>query len=511
MYSRNIYLLKNIGLLALSSFSSRLLLFILIPVYTSFLTTQEVGIYDLVLSTATVLCPILTCNISAGVMRFFLDHFVSKQKVATVGFRFLFLGFLLSFIIVLICREFSSTVSKYAVYIFLLTSLFMLNQFLIEFAKGLESVYSIAVASFLGAVSLLIGTVFFLKYLKLALDGFFLASIISQALSALSFIILLKVYSFIKFKDILGIRKSNAASSVSTSTPLSSVILSDDEKSEHEESAFSLQHQMLAFSLPSITIAVGWWINSTAGRYLVAMILGVGANGILSVSYKIPQIVNLIHTVFIQAWQISAVKEYSSNDSSFYYGRMFILNSFVLNIAGALTILFLKPICSLVFSESFCDARLYIPYLIVSVIINSVAGFLGPILSAKKNSKAMAVSAIWGIVTNLLFSLVLICFVGIQGACLAAVISSFSIFVVRKKKTESDMIISNPWIVYITWLLLLTEASIEIFTDWIFIESCIVILICGLNYKEFILVIHKTVEFCSISYLKLKVLFNFKR
>ena len=41
------YLLKNIGLLTLSNFGTKILLFLLLPLYTSILTVEEYGLYDL--------------------------------------------------------------------------------------------------------------------------------------------------------------------------------------------------------------------------------------------------------------------------------------------------------------------------------------------------------------------------------------------------------------------------------------------------------------------------------
>ncbi|SFK61087.1 oligosaccharide flippase family protein [Succinivibrio dextrinosolvens] len=488
MYSRNKYLLKNIGVLALSSFSSRVLLFLLIPVYTSYLTTKEVGVYDLILSTVTILSPILTCNISSGVMRFFLDPSISKHDVSIVGFRYLLLGLFISFILILLCRKYSSVITDYSVYIFLFTFFFTVNHFLICFAKGLEAVSALAVASFFEASSLLLGSVVLLRYLNLALEGFFLAAIISKVISSVCLFTILRVYKFVKIKDIMGLNNVCTFNSIGP----------------NHNSTNSLQWQMLSYSIPIIATYIGWWINSTAGRYLVAFFLGVGANGILSVAYKIPQIVNLFHTVFIQAWQITAIKEWDSDDSKVYYGKMFLLNSFVLNMVGAFTILFTSAICSLIFSSNFYNARFYIPFLIISVIINSVAGFLGPILSAKKNSKALAYSAFLGTVTNLFFAVIFIYFCGTQGACFAAVISSLSIYIVRKFAVESDIIIPHYWTLYVTWSLLMAEAFIEIYTDYIWVESLIVIIIIIVNNKEFSLVTKKGWDICNNLYHNLK-------
>ena len=74
------YLIKNIGLLAFSNFSSKVLVFLLVPLYTNVLTTLEYGIYDLAISTVSLLAPVLTINISDAVMRFLINE--KKEKEA---------------------------------------------------------------------------------------------------------------------------------------------------------------------------------------------------------------------------------------------------------------------------------------------------------------------------------------------------------------------------------------------------------------------------------------------
>lgn len=71
MNSKYKYLIKNTGILAISNFSSKLLVFFLVPIYTSVLSTAEYGTYDLAMSTVLLLYPVLTVNIVDGVMQFF--------------------------------------------------------------------------------------------------------------------------------------------------------------------------------------------------------------------------------------------------------------------------------------------------------------------------------------------------------------------------------------------------------------------------------------------------------
>ena len=83
------YLFKNIGVLMIANFSSKILVFLLVPLYTSVLSTTEYGSYDLAVSTATLLFPILTLNIVDAVMRFSMDCAVNKKTIATIGMKFI--------------------------------------------------------------------------------------------------------------------------------------------------------------------------------------------------------------------------------------------------------------------------------------------------------------------------------------------------------------------------------------------------------------------------------------
>lgn len=83
------YLFKNIGLLTLSSFATKLLSFFLVPLYTNILTTTEYGTYDLFNTTVGVLLPILTLNVQDAVMRFAMDSKSNRKAIISVAMKIL--------------------------------------------------------------------------------------------------------------------------------------------------------------------------------------------------------------------------------------------------------------------------------------------------------------------------------------------------------------------------------------------------------------------------------------
>ena len=85
--NRTKYLVKNVGILAASNFASKILVLLLVPLYTSVLSSEEVGLYDIVVSSVGLVFPLLTLNIVDALMRFLMDKSKSKEEVVSIAFR----------------------------------------------------------------------------------------------------------------------------------------------------------------------------------------------------------------------------------------------------------------------------------------------------------------------------------------------------------------------------------------------------------------------------------------
>ena len=116
------YLIKNIGLLTLSSFATKLLSFLLVPLYTSILSTTDYGTYDIFNTTVGVLLPILTLNIQDAVIRFALDKNYKNESIATIGLRYVIRANMIVAAGLVINKifGFSAVANQYAVYFFLM-------------------------------------------------------------------------------------------------------------------------------------------------------------------------------------------------------------------------------------------------------------------------------------------------------------------------------------------------------------------------------------------------------
>ena len=186
----------------------------------------------------------------------------------------------------------------------------------------------------------------------------------------------------------------------------------------HLKISKKVQAEVLKYSAPLVLTAVSWWINSASDKYVVSFLIGVSANGILSVAYKIPTILNTIQQLFLQAWQISAVKEYNADSKVFYQETFQILDALMSLLALGL-ILTTRIVAHVLYAKDFFVAWKYVPFLLISSVINTASGYLGAILSAKKDSKTMGESAVISAIANTVMNIVFVKWFGVQGATIA--------------------------------------------------------------------------------------------
>ena len=444
------YLIKNTGILTISSFSSRILVFLLVPLYTSVLTTAEYGSYDLSVTTIQLLLPILTVNIYDSVMRFYMDSNYTKREVSAVGLKYLIISSVLFGFFIFVNYQIGLfgvlySIREYSILVFVYYVTNLANQYLTQMAKGLERVKDIAEAGVVNTLVTLLLNIVLLLVVRMGLRGFFISYIAGQMSSAL--IIFLKTHYWKHLS--LKINKQ-------------------------------YEKEMLAYSIPLILGTIGWWCNNASDRYVVTYMCGIAANGIYSVAYKIPSILTTLQQIFLQAWQISAVKEYKEEDSARFYGKTFVTINLAMCLLCCGLILFTKPIAHLLYAKDFYLAWQYVPFLLVSGVFNAASGIIGPILNANKDSKSLGISSLAGALVNIVLNFTLISVIGVQGAAIATAVSSYVIYMLRKITVGQRIKVADYWKVYLSWTVIVAQAVVSIYMENIIAELFLIgVLVIG--------------------------------
>ena len=193
---------------------------------------------------------------------------------------------------------------------------------------------------------------------------------------------------------------------------------------------------MLKYCIPLIPTVVLWWIINVSDQYMVIFFKGVAESGIYNAAYKIPNFVIIFSTIFIDAWQLSAVDEYNSRGNSKFFSDVFNVYSGSLFVVGAFLITLSKFITSVYLGKEYYESWQYEPILVIATTFSCLVNFYASIYMAKKKSVLSMLTAGVGAIINIVLNLVFIPKFGAYGAAIATAVSFVVVFIIRAKNTK---------------------------------------------------------------------------
>lgn len=463
-------LLKNIGILTIGQFGTKILVFLLIPIYTNILTTSEYGAYDLLSTTISLLIPILTSNISVAAQRFSMDREYVPRHIVSISMQYTCLGLLGAILLTIINHifKFSIILDQYNIAFLLLFGAQAINGLFVELAVGRNEIAHVSISGALSTVAVITFNILFLVIFRWGIVGYFAASFLGLCVQLMYIFLALELKKEIDFNQ---------------------------NKSAH------LKRKMLAFSRPQIANNIGWWINNVSDRYIVTFFCGVDANGIYSIGYRIPSMLNLVQSIFSQAWGISAVRNYYTEGQEHFFSKTYAVYNLGMTAICSFFILSSRLLARLLFAKEFYQAWEYVPYLLIAMVFGAMSGYLGGIFSAQKEVKIFTFSTVCGALSNIVMSLFLVSIWGPLGAAVATMISYFIVWLIRfihiKRNIVLDVKIFRDFVVY--GILLMQSLVITKMTGVMiicFIEILGFVIILLLNKPELGLILSAIKRFC---------------
>lgn len=393
------YLIKNIGLLAMANFATRLLSFLMVPLYTNIVSTGEYGIYDLFVTTINLLVPILTLNITDAVCRFSLDKEYDRNAIVVVGTKYVFIANFVVAVGLVINSIFNiaPSINEYSLLFFLMFVVNSISGVIIGYTRGIERVADLSISSIIASAVTIGLNIFFLVVLKWGITGYFIANIIGPFIQC--------VYLFFRDKLYNGF--------------------------QHIKLYKNEQKEMLSYCKPLMANTISWWINNASDRYIVIFFCGISENGIYSVASKIPSLLNIFQSIFGQAWTISVVKDFDPEDKDEFYSLTYRLYNCLMTVMCSFIIWLDKILARILYTNDFYSAWKYVPWLTIAVVFSSLTGYLGGFFSAVKDSKTFSFSTTIGAISNILLNFLLTPIMGAMGAAIATTVCYAIVWVYR--------------------------------------------------------------------------------
>ncbi len=391
-------LVSNTALISLGTFGSKLLVFFMVRFYTGYLSEAQFGTADLIQQTANLLLPIISVGITDGVFRFAVDTKIDRKSVFSSGFYTITFGGL-AFLLIAPLLWLTHMFNGYIWLIILYTMFSCYHSLCSKYIRARGSTAFFAIQGIVNTSLVIVFNILFLAVFNFGITGYVLSVAIADLLSTLLIVVHDKLWRDLTLKVDKDILK-----------------------------------ELLRYSIPMIPATIFWWVTSVSNRYFVTYFFGEDANGIYAAAYKIPTLLTLISTVFMQAWQFSAVLE-SENDRKahidFFSKVWGSFQSVMFLVAGGVTALSV-PLIKILTAKAYHSASMYIPMLTAAMVYSAFANFMGSVYVVEKRSKNSFLTTMVGAVATVVLTLSLInTSLGVQGAAIATFVSYLLVFVIR--------------------------------------------------------------------------------
>lgn len=463
--SRETKLIKNTGIYFVGNFASKVLTFLLLPLYTYYLQADEFGYVNLFVTAASFLVPIFSMQIVDAAYRFMLDskNLEDNRRVISNSISVYSIGMSIFMVICLIVVnifkiKFGNIFCFYSILVFL----FQLVQ---QMSRGMRKNVDYAISGIILTFIQAISNVIFIVSLDMKSSSLMIAPIVAS------------IVGIIYLELRVGVLRKFSAKLVSKESIL----------------------ELLQYSIPLIPNTMSWWFISSFGTYFLTFYYGrTDFSGIFDVANKFPTLITMLNSIFFLAWQESAITEYNSEDRNEYYSKMF--NSF--SRLQLSVVIFSLPIIwiyiNVAIGIQFKEAWLYVPAMLLGAVFSSYSNFIGTGYMSTKQTKGAFKTTIIAATTSVILNVLLIPKIGLMGISISVCLSNLLFWIIRifdtrrffKIYVNYRSMISIFCVIFI-WIVLYYKAGIVIQVILIFISIGIAIFLNKEILKNFLFILKK--------------------
>jgi len=413
------------------NFASKVLGFILLPVYTIYLSQSELGYYDLIITTIQIVISIVTLQSIDGLYRNLLDardESIIRQNITNAFF--LITRNVLLF--VMVSTGFFVLKPIPHAWLIILVSISQIYWNLWQqTVRGLKRNYDFAMGGLIFTVIMLVGNLLLLKFFHMKVAGVLISSIASAVIVILYLEIRVGIFRYIRLNDL-------------------------DKK---------LQKSIITYSMPLLPTAINWWLLSFANRYVINLTMGSEANGLFAVASRFAAILVMVNNIFYLAWQESAITEYNADDRNRFYSQMFDAYMRV-QFCVILLLLPITPFAfNLIIDAKFSEAWQYIPFLYIGTVFSAFSVFYGTGYLSSRETMGAFTTTLIGSIINLVLMFLLIPIWGLQAVGFSSMVSLIVLWLIRIVQTRKYFHIRINVGVLLSFILCVTVYTLVFFLN----------------------------------------------
>ena len=340
--SRSSKFVKDIGIYAIGNIGSKIITFLMVPMYTHYIEKSDFGYYDLCFTWCLLLMPFVTLQLRDGAFRFLLDcdDDTRRQRIVTFVSRTMVATTVLSLIITAALALFSNI--QYLGYALGMLLAMSFQEVYSQVFRGLGNNRAFATVGILSALGIGLFSIFFVVGMGWGIKGIFLANILARVLA------------LILVEARVRLITRNTRWSIDSR---------------------EVAHDILRYSLPLLPGSLCWWLTGSSDRLFITHFLGLDVNGVYAVATRFTGIIYTLAIIFYQAWQETAILQYNSPDRDRFFSKMF--NSYIMLLGLILVgyVFMLKVNYGWLVAAQYSESLNYIYPLALSAVIFAAAAF----------------------------------------------------------------------------------------------------------------------------------------
>lgn len=385
------YLFKSTGFYFLGNVLSKLILFFLLPVYTTYIKPEQLGYYDVANTYLNLIITFLFIDIYVGIMRFIFD-----EKGVQVHGKPIFNGgiifgnsLLLYSLLALVLWVFFDI--QYIGYIYLYGVCLVFNNLLGYLVRAFGAGKLFAVSGILNTLIACLLNIVGLVYLKGGIEVLYIASIVGLLVQICILERKVRMFRYISVRFF-------------------------DKK---------VLKSLFRYSLPLSLNSLAYWFLTGYANIIVADKLGLEANGIYMIAVKFGMAISLLSTCFNQAWQeVAFIKgNEDKQDLGVFYSKAINMLLVFFGVGTLGIIHFSYIIFPYMVSADYVSSLHIIPTYLMVAMLGMVSSFLGQIYAALKATNIIMYSTLAACICNIVLVPLFISFWGLQGAVMAMMVS----------------------------------------------------------------------------------------
>lgn len=396
--SRSSKFVKDIGIYAIGNIGSKIITFLMVPMYTHYVDKSDFGYYDLCFTWCLLLMPFVTLQLRDGAFRFLLDcdNDTRRKRIVTFVSRTLISTTILSCLITAALALFTNI--QYLGYALGMLLAMSFQEVYSQVFRGLRNNRAFVTVGILSALGIGLFSIFFVVGLGWGIKGIFLANILARVLA------------LIIVEARVRLITRNTRWSISSR---------------------EVAHDILRYTLPLLPGSLCWWLTGSSDRLFITHFLGLDVNGVYAVATRFTGIIYTLAVIYYQAWQETAILQYNSPDRDRFFSRMFSSYITLLGLILVGYVFLLKVNYGWMVAEQYHESLNFIYPLGLSAVIFAAAAFFDMGYQCAKDTKRTLPAIVLSAAINVVLNFLLIKPLGVYGVIVTQLVTYLVLFIYR--------------------------------------------------------------------------------